>query len=145
MKVVRWIGAFAKRGTLAESLSYEFSRPATDEVCAERYCGRSVIEHARVGLLVKRTAVVKRFTGDCYSVADETGRLHKTRNPRHAGSHHTEVWCNPVYVAVVLDEFNAPAGLLSRKTYAEIYGFAAKNKIKVLVIDQYGNWEDRTP
>ena len=100
--LIRWLGAFAKGGTLAESLHYERNRATTDEVAAEYVRkGVSEIQHAKVGLLVSNKALVKKFNGDCFSVKED-GKLVKTRNPKNAGSQHIEAWVNPVYLGVVL-------------------------------------------
>lgn len=143
MKIVRWLGAFGSHGTLGESLSFELTRPPSDEVCAEPVRGgRSLITHAKIGLLVKRQAVKKRFKADVWSVLDGAGRLVKTRKPcSGTAPGHQEAWCAPVYVALVVDE---AGGKLSPSAYAEVFAASSKFKLPVLAINQHGHWEDRT-
>lgn len=102
--IVRWLGAF--RGheyTLFESLKFEATRPTSDEVAAEKFAGNSHIgDAAPVGLLIKNSAILKQFSGDCFSLYNENGSLYKTRNPRKAGSEHKEVFANALYTAIVV-------------------------------------------
>jgi len=124
--VIRWLGAFGKNASLFESLSFELER--TDEVAAEKLqSGVSFIVHARVGLLVKKKAIVKEFNGDCWSVR-ENGRLVKTRNPRHASSEHLEVWAKPQYLGVVVK------GRISKSTFKDLRSFCQRNDFKLFLL-----------
>lgn len=101
-KFVRWLGAFRNGGSLHGSLDFELNRNSTDEVAVEPFYKKSRVAHARVGLLVDKKAIVKEFSGDCWSEPTEEGKLQKTRNPREAKSTHREAWANPHYVGVVI-------------------------------------------
>ena len=126
--IIRWLGAFAKGGTLAESIQYEINRSATDEVAAEYIKeGLSEIRHARVGLLVASKALIKRFNGDCYSVL-ENGKLVKTRNPKDTGSQHIECWVNPIYKGIVVK------GKISKSAFMTIRHIAGINNIPVMIL-----------
>lgn len=104
---IRWLGAFGRGSSLADSLRWELT---------ENFCGREVAaewidptsRHARekefsirriVGLLVAKGAILRRFDGDVWSVASESGRLETTRQSVHT---HTECFCRPNFSAIVL-------------------------------------------
>lgn len=90
----RWLGAYGKVGTLAESLAFELSGNSS-LACATS----SVIDHCRVGLVVKNSAVVRRHSGDVFSVTTASGKLKATRKPVDT---HDELWVRRVYAAVVI-------------------------------------------
>ena len=126
--IIRWLGAFAKTGTLAESIQYECNREVTDEVAAEYVNkGISQIAHAKVGLLIANKALIKKYNGDCWSVLED-GKLVKTRNPKHAGSTHKEAWANPVYTAVVIKD------RISKQAMMEVKHLASINNLPVLTL-----------
>ena len=126
--IIRWLGAFGKSGSLAESIQYEINRAATDEVAAEYITsGVSQIHHARVGLLVSNRALLKKYNGDCWSVL-ENGKLVKTRNPKHAGSSHLEAWVNPIYKAIVIKD------RISKQAMTEVKHLASINDLPILIL-----------
>jgi len=108
--VVRWLGAFRKNsGSLHESLSFELSRSSSDEVATEplarnmkRNIKISYID-ARVGLVVKTSAIIKVFKGDCWSEYNEDGKLKKTKKPNSKS--HWETWAHPIYVGIIVKDF----------------------------------------
>ena len=99
--IVRWLGAFRRKGTLEEALNWELTQ-APSAVAAERLInGKSEIRHARIGLLVKNSAVLRKFRSDIWSEY-RNGKLVATRREGYAHSRHTECWVQPVYIAVVI-------------------------------------------
>lgn len=105
--IIRWLGAFGRNGSLSESLHFEFCR--NSEVAAELLQnGESHISHAKVGLLIKNSALVKAFNGDCYSEYTSEGTLVKNRNPRNAKSTHQEMWTKPIYIGIVVKDNVSP-------------------------------------
>lgn len=119
MAIVRWIGAFGRGDSLEASLSFEIARSSAHEVCAEDTKNGSYIS-AKIGLLVKQTAVIRRFHGDVWSVTDEkTGRLVKTRNPV---STHSELWVNPIFTAIVVKNGVSDSNLKIARDFADAHG-----------------------
>ena len=106
MKAIRWLGAFRKgSASLLDSLIWELTQNERSEVAAEAIKQQSLIEQSRVGLLVKRSAIKKVFTGDCWS--EYQGKtLVKNRNPKIASGLHKEIWCTPEYVGIVVKEWD---------------------------------------
>lgn len=103
---IRWLRAFDKSHRLLDSIKFEFSRPMADEVACEKLQhGASHVWQSHVGLLVAPEAVVKVFSGDCWSIpAENSGRLIKTMNPRvRRRCSRLEAWAHPVYTGLVLD------------------------------------------
>lgn len=99
---VRWLGAFRTEGySLKESFLYEMTR--TSDVACEHFKSKSEVR-ARVGLLVKPSAVYKHYDGDVWSEYDHKGNLHPTRKPWQAYSKHTECFAKPEYTGIVLEK-----------------------------------------
>ena len=87
---VRWLGAFARHSTsLHESLQYELGKESAHEEAACEWIkkGERSHIHQKVGLLVPRHSIIRRFPGDVWSEYDEDGRLHTTQRPNRS---HTE-------------------------------------------------------
>lgn len=118
---IRWMGAFRKNGSLAEAVEFELSR-ATNVACEQLIDGKSLVEQARVGLLVDPKAVYKRFSGDVWSEYTADGMLHTTRKGYEAKSDHKEAFAHPVYTGIVIK--NASLVTLS---------FAARKEISEIV------------
>lgn len=106
--IVRWLGCFAgKEYTLSQQLRYELSEVSPHKaLCAERLqkeyeFAPQVPERAKIGLLVKNKAVVRRFRSDVYSVRNTSGNLYRTRE-ESLHSTHTEVWVLPAYCGIIV-------------------------------------------
>lgn len=133
MRIVRWLGAFGKASSLSESLEFEFSRAPSEEVCAEMIKRVSTIS-ARVGLLVKHSALIKSFRGDCFSVLIE-GKLVKTRKPVRTCFSHNESWVHPIYCGIVVD------GAISCSAMNAVRDAASKFGVPVISFDNNGTWK----
>jgi hypothetical protein len=139
MKIIRWMGAFRNGGTLSDSLSWELDPTQADvEVAAEplQKNERSEIRFCRIGLLLKRSSVIKMFSGDCWSERNEEGTLVKTRNPRRAYSRHQECWCRKEYAALVVRD----RGNINKKSWKIIQWFSKKYNLPILEMDR--NWKE---
>ncbi len=100
--IIRWLGAFRKRGSLEEALKWELTQ-APSAVAAERLIkGKSAIYHAKIGLLVKNSALLRKYRSDVWSEYNENGKLVRTRREDGAHSCHTECWVQPHYLAIVI-------------------------------------------
>jgi len=146
---VRWLGAFGKSNNLHTSLDWELSQ-TNKEVCAENILKNSYsnILHAKVGLLIPSSAVVKKFNGDCWSKYNNNNMLYKTRNPKNANSEHLEVFCKPIYKGIIIKGgynptygfFNLPKKIrstikyFSKKYHLPIYYFQENGNIKIIDI-----------
>lgn len=105
--IIRWLGAFCHRGSLLDSLRWELTQTSRQVVAAEKLKkGRSLISHARVGLLVKNSALVRKYNSDVYSRYNKVGKLKKCRNEGEAFSSHTECWVKPYFVGIVVKNLN---------------------------------------
>lgn len=125
---VRWLGAFrapknesGERYSLLDSLLYEVRTP--HEVACEPIGYTNGLAdaniywyqdsedptrqgsqvNARVGLLIDRSCITKKFRDDCWSEYDENNHLKKTRSGKRC-SNHSEAWTNasPVYTGLVI-------------------------------------------
>lgn len=121
---IRWMGAFRKNGSLSEAVCFELSR-TTDVACEQLQSGKSLVDHARVGLLVDPKAVYKRFAGDVWSEYTVDGSLHATRKACEAGSKHKEAFAKPVYT-----------GLVIKNASLETLGYAARQEV-IKAVEQH--------
>ena len=100
--IIRWLGAFDKAMSLPASLSWEM-KGEVHAVAAERLIsGKSMIRRTRVGLLVKNSAVIRRYRSDVWSMYTEKGLLLPTRKEGKSISRHTECICRPEYIGIVV-------------------------------------------
>lgn len=95
------MGAFRKNGSLSEAIQFELSRE-TFVSCERLQKGKSLIDHARVGLLVDPKAVYKRYNGDVWSEYSAASHLHTHRKGYQASSKHKEAFAKPVYTGIVI-------------------------------------------
>lgn len=99
--IVRWMGAFARRASLEDSLRWELSQ-SSQEVAAEPLSyGKSGIRWCGVGLMVAPWAVVRTFRGDVHSEVGSYGALSAAIKP--SDSEHKEAFCRPVFTAIVVN------------------------------------------
>ncbi len=133
--IIRWLGCYGKKGSLTDALNYEFEN-AQKAVCAERLLkakGKKsgVPEHSRIGLLVKNSAVVRRFKEDVYSIRNKQGYLRKTRKDCGGFGSHTEVWVLPQYCGIVVRDKWAS---ISRDAQKIVKDTANKYNLPVFVL-----------
>lgn len=115
--VVRWLGAFRKRGTLHESLAHELNRDPSEKVAADPRYRNKRVNHARVGLIVHNRAIRRKFNGDVWSEYFN-GTLNRTRAPQEVPESHGEAWVHPVYVAIAVN------GKISKKSWKTVQWFS---------------------
>ena len=143
--VVRWLGAYGKGPSLVDSLRFELTRPKTDEVAAEPIDNRNGLKFVSIGLVVKRRAVRRVYSGDVFSqpcnrlglpcLQDENGfcdetcpgcrQLRTTRKPKH-GSLHGEAICNPDYCAIAVRGVITPKAWKIVKVFSKAFGLPIK-------------------
>ena len=111
MATIRWLGAFAHGASdLQSSLEYELKGEEDRVRCAEtlkRKQGTNMPNNVRIGLLVRNSAIVRKFASDVWSEyrPNKSGNLRKlvaTRDEHSAWSCHTETWVWPQYIGIVL-------------------------------------------
>lgn len=106
---IRWLGAFGKAESLDQSLRWELEDNQREVAATWCYFGTNGrhadmgplgVDHAAVGLMVAKGAVVRRYAGDVWSVP-AGDRLVKTR-PASQDSDHGEAFCKPRFSALVI-------------------------------------------
>ena len=125
---IRWMGAFRKNGSLSEAVLFELSR-TTDVACEQLVKGKSLVEQARVGLLVNPSAVYKRYNGDVWSEYTVDGKLHTTRKGYEATSAHKEAFAKPIYTGLVIK--NGSLATLSYAARQEIAEISKRHSLPV--------------
>lgn len=139
--IIRWLGAFGMRPDLVDSLYHELSLGKEGEPkCAEhiRNGASNMPKWIRIGLLVRNSAVLRKFRTDVYS------RLNKQRTAMRVGRpegeispylSHTEAWVRPDYRAIVLRS-GGPA--ISREDLKVIALVAERYALPLLKLDRKG-------
>lgn len=133
--VIRWLGAFGRGHSLAAALRYELEdRDSTDECAAEILLKGSGprIKHATVGLLVKSSAVNRKFRSDVWSSAGIGCKLKPARGEGKAHSGHTEAFVSPHYSGIVIQR------KLKNKAMSTIWKAARKSGLPVFTINSKG-------
>lgn len=144
MKFVRWLGAFGSGPSIDEAASWEISQLDRQVAVEPLWRGRSLLDHAKIGLVVdhQSSVFVKAWTRDAYTTKvgavlktrgrDGDGRQQKAfRNldrflsywtkmaPYNLG-HGEAVFDAPVYSAVVVKSTATERGLRRAKKLADI-------------------------
>lgn len=131
--VIRWMGAFGKKGSLESSLGWELAQASVRALSAEKLVGgRSKIKHARVGLLVKNRAILRKYRGDVWSIRRSNGVLVKTRNQDHVFGGHTECFVRPDYTGIVIK------GTISAQALQACVRAAEKHNLPLLKLTRDG-------
>lgn len=143
MKFVRWLGAFGSGSSLTEAADWELSQTDRQVAVEPLHRGRSLINHAKIGLVVNHDA--SRFhagwLADAYTVKRDDGTLRPIYKPRNRQgkkfkgmdrflaawsaiknpSHHGEViFDSPVYRAVVVKSTATTHGVSRAKRLADM-------------------------
>ena len=141
--IIRWLGAYGRGPSLLKSLEWEMKDRS--HKCAERvYKGKGPqVEHPLVGLLVKGSAVVRRWSGDVYSTPRRHGgvTLRRTRDEKSA-VYHNEYWVRPRYSAVVIKSRGCSGRTISQKALLDIYTFCESHKLPVYRINKDGSLKE---
>lgn len=124
--IIRWLGAFRKGNSngLLDSLKWEISQADRSAVAAEQLVrGKSQIHHAKIGLLVKNRALLRKFSGDVWSEYDPiTNKLIKTRHEHSAYSDHTECFVRPDYCGIVVKRGARMGAIETARAFAKSHG-----------------------
>lgn len=141
MKFVRWLGAFGSGSSLSEAAGWELSQTDRQVAVEPLHRGRSLLDHAKIGLVVDHDA--SRFhcgwLCDAWTAVRDDGTLRAQYRPRDrqgrkfrdmdrflaawsavkSPSHHAEVVFDaPVYRAVVVKSTATERGVRRAKRLA---------------------------
>ena len=142
MKFVRWLGAFGSGSSLSEAAEWELSQTARQVAVEPLHRGRSLLDHAKIGLVIDHEA--SRFHAgwltDAWTVKRDDGTLRPQYRPRYRQgkkfrdmdrslaawsavkypSRHAEVIFDaPIYRAVVVKSTATERGVRRAKRLAE--------------------------
>ena len=118
--IVRWLGAYRKRSgsTLRDALEWELTGGSgKTPVCATT----GTIRRARVGLLVRRRAVVRKWRADVYSIR-RRGRLVATVSEGFRRPYYDEVWVRQDYSGIIIRGKISWQALATCREMADKYG-----------------------
>ena len=134
--IVRWLGAFRSSPSLMEALDWEMKNSSAEIAAEEFLYGNGAIRHARVGLLINKENVVRRFPGDVWSERGTNGRLIPTRHSFSVPGRHTEVFCKPgKFSAIVLKEHYSR---LKKEIQEAVYTASEKYNLPIVYINNRG-------
>lgn len=84
MKFVRWLGAFGSGTSLSDAAGWELSQIERQVAAEPLHRGRSLLDHAKIGLAVDHDA--SRFHAgwltDAYTIRQDNGTLRPKYRPR---------------------------------------------------------------
>lgn len=96
---IRWLGAFKKESrNILDSIDFEMTRTSVG-ACEHLQKKNTSYVRARVGLMIAKEGIIRRFDHDVWSIPDRNDHesLVKTRDHAHGSLHH-EAWCKPGFV-----------------------------------------------
>ena len=142
---IRWLGAFSQGSNFSSSLKWELEEN-NREVAAEWFdygYHFDGIHSKLVGLLVEKGAIVRRYNGDVWSVA-EGERLVATRSSTES-TQHSECFCKPQYRGIVIrrhldqlrPEIRRVIVQMAKKHNLAIYIFTHKREFKKLTLRRW--------
>jgi hypothetical protein len=139
--LVRWLGAFRTQGTISEAIDYEMG-PSVALRCAELIKKGAASEIDRgVGLLVRNSALVRKFRSDIYSVPDGR-RLRQTQPEDDSYSSHTEAWVRPDYIGIVIKSRSHLHRTIQQKTLLAVAQAATRHNLPVFRLRNNGTLEE---
>ena len=134
---VRWLGAFKKESrNIIDSIDFEMSRSSV-AACEHLQKKNKSYVWARVGLMISKEGIIRRFDHDVWSVPDKDNHesLVKTRDHAHGSLHH-EAWCKPGFVTGIVTKVGW--WTLRPKTRKEITIAARKYNLPVYFLSSKG-------
>lgn len=134
---VRWLGAFKKESrNILDSVDYEMHRSSV-AACEHLQKKNKSYVWARVGLMIDKEGIIRKFDHDVWSVPDrkDSESLVKTRDHAHGSLHH-EAWCKPGFVTGIVTKVGW--WTLRPKTRKEITIAAKKYNLPVYFLSSKG-------
>ena len=134
---VRWLGAFKKESrNILDSVDYEMHRSSVG-ACEHLQKKNKSYVWARVGLMIDKEGIIRKFDHDVWSVPDrkDSEYLVKTRDHAHGSLHH-EAWCKPGFVTGIVTKVGW--WTLRPKTRKEIAIAAKKYNLPVYFLSSKG-------
>ena len=134
---VRWLGAFkVESRSILESIDFEMNRTSV-AACEHLQKKNKSYVWARVGLMISKEGIIRRFDHDVWSVPDRDNHesLVKTRDHAHGSLHH-EAWCKPGFVTGIVTKVGW--WTLRPKTRKEITIAAEKYNLPVYFLSSKG-------
>ena len=134
---VRWLGAFKiESRNIIDSIDFEMSRSSV-AACEHQQKKNKSYVRARVGLMIAKEGIIRRFDHDVWSVPDrkDSESLVKTRDHAHGSLHH-EAWCKPGFVTGIVTKVGW--WTLRPKTRKEITLAAEKYNLPIYFLSSKG-------
>ena len=141
---VRWLGAFKiESRNIIDSIDFEMSRSSV-AACEHLQKKNKSYVWARVGLMIAKEGIIRRFDHDVWSVPDRDNHesLVKTRDHAHGSLHH-EAWCKPGFVTGIVTKVGwwtlrpktrKEITIASRKYNLPIYFLSSKGVLKEVML-----------
>ena len=134
---IRWLGAFRKDSiSIDDSIDFEMTRTSV-AACEHLQKKNKSYIWARVGLMIGKEGIIRRFDHDVWSVPDRNDRdsLMKTRDHAHNSMHH-EAWCKPGFVTGIVTKIGW--WTLRPNTRKEITKAAEKYDLPIYFLNSKG-------
>ena len=134
---IRWLGAFRKDSiSIDDSIDFEMTRTSV-AACEHLQKKNKSYVWARVGLMIDKEGIIRRFDHDVWSVPDRNDRdsLVKTRDHANNSMHH-EAWCKPGFVTGIVTKIGW--WTLRPNTRKEITKAAEKYNLPIYFLNSKG-------
>ena len=135
---VRWMGAFHKTSiiSLDECIDFEMHRTSVG-ACAHLQKKNKSYVWARVGLIISKEGIIRKFDHDVWSLPDSSDpeSLIKTRDHAWNCKHH-EAWCKPGFVIGIITKIGW--WTLRQKTRHDIEIAAKKYNLPIYFLSSKG-------
>ena len=134
---VRWLGAFKKESrNILDSVDYEMHRSSV-AACEHLQKKNKSYVWARVGLMIDKEGIIRKFDHDVWSVPDrkDSESLVKTRDHAYGSKHH-EAWCKPGFVTGIVTKVGW--WTLRPKTRKDITKAAEKYSLPIYFLSSKG-------
>ena len=134
---IRWLGAFKKESrNILDSIDFEMARTSV-AACEHLQKKNTSYVRARVGLMISKEGIIRRFNHDVWSIPDRDDHesLVKTRDHAHGSLHH-EAWCKPGFVTGIVTKVGW--WTLRPKTRKDITKAAEKYDLSIYFLSSKG-------
>ena len=134
---IRWLGAFKKESrNILDSIDFEMARTSV-AACEHLQKKNTSYVRARVGLMISKEGIIRRFNHDVWSIPDRNDHesLVKTHDHAHGSLYH-EAWCKPGFVTGIVTKVGW--WTLRPKTRKDITKAAEKYDLSIYFLSSKG-------
>ena len=130
---VRWMGAFGKNSSLYGSLNYEMTNTTIEVACEHLAKGKSSIKHARIGIIIPKSAILKMYQGDVWSIREGDKLKRTRRGSGYSDKKYHECFSSPLGSVKGCKIIITNVCNLKKETKREAYRIASKYNMEIVL------------